>query len=177
MNAFKTTRMIRTIATMCVMMSVGNIAMAGEAFSNATATGNRFGPGNAAATAGYTGNGQGYARTDTRTGQVNFASGVAIGLDERGLTFSASNALAGRFGPAIASNLNITIGRDGSVASSGGLSTAQGGVSRTVSAGGFARNGQGGAVAGSAVGGRSTFGGKVTGQTWSNSMPPNFRGR
>ncbi|MEK6643975.1 MAG: hypothetical protein AABZ08_08700 [Planctomycetota bacterium] len=177
MNAFRNMKTLRTIVMMSVMMSVAQLVMAGEATSNATATGNAFGPGTAAATAGYIGDGRGYARTDTRTGAVNFASGMSIGVDNRGVCFSASNALAGRFGPAIASNLNICIGRDGSVASSGGLSTAQGGLARTVSAGGFARTNLGGALAGSTVGGRTDRGGTVTGRTWSDSMPPNFRGR
>lgn len=166
-----------TLAAMSVAMSVMSVVRAGEVSTNASATGSAFGPGSAAAGASYNGNGQGYAHTDTRTGDVNFASGVAVGVDNRGICFSASNALASRFGPALASNMNICIGRDGGVSSSGGLSTASGGLTRTVSAGGFARNLPGQFVSGATVGGRTDCGGYASGRTWSNSRPPNFRWR
>jgi len=173
MNAFcnKANTLIRSMTVIAVVMSAAKLALAGEVSTNASATGNRWGPGTATANAGYMGPGQGYAHTDTRSGNVNFASGVAMGVDNRGVCFSASNAVAGRLGPALASTFNICIGLDGRVASSGGLSTAIGGVTRTVSAAGFARTPFGGAVAGATAGARSDPHGFASGRTWSHSTP------
>jgi hypothetical protein len=167
----KVNRMTRLITMIAIVSGAAVVARAGEVSTSASATGNAWGPGTAAATAGYSGNGPGYAHTDTRTGNVNFASGVAWGVDNRGVCFSASNALAGRVGPALASNLNICIGLDGSVASSGGLAAARGGLTRSVSAGGFARSQFGGGVASSMVGARTDPRGFASGRTWSNSTP------
>lgn len=109
---------------------------AGDAATSATAGSNpRTGGGTAAATATYDGR-VGFARTDTRSGRVNTARGVAVGVDENGLSLSVSTAVAGRVGPAIATNFNLTIDRDGDVAHSTGVSVANGPGPREVTAGG-----------------------------------------
>ena len=147
-----------------------SITLAGEAFSNAGAGYNGFTGGTANATAGYRGDGPGYARTDTRTGNVNFAQGVSWGMDQHGLSFSASNAIATRFLPAAASNLNISIGFDGSVGSSGGMSIATGPIDRYAHAGGSAMNHRGGSTAISTAGGRSDPFGRVEARTFAKSQ-------
>jgi hypothetical protein len=156
-------------AALAALMLLAQAARAGEASSSATASNN----GAAAATAGYNGDGRGYVQTQTRSGNVTLARGVAVGVDQSGITFSASNAVAGRFLPAsLASNLNITIGFNGQVASSGGISVAQGPFERTASAGGFASNNRfAGATAGSTAGGRTDRFGTVRANTFSRSTP------
>ncbi len=150
------------------LMLLASTVRAGEASSSATASN----LGTAAATAGYNGDGRGYVQTQTRTGNVNVARGVAVGVDQNGITFSASNAVASRFLPAaVASNLNITIGFNGQVASSGGISVAQGPVQRTASAGGFASNNRFNATAGSTAGGSTDRFGTVRANTFSRSTP------
>jgi hypothetical protein len=161
----------RLMTVIALFLGAASPAFGGEASTSAAATGNFRGPGTATASAGSIGPGQGFARTSTRSGNVNFASGVALHVDDSGMCFSASNALAGRFGAALATTFNLCIGRDGSVASSGGLSTADGGVSRGVSAGGFARMQPTGAVAGATAAARSDPREIAIGRTWSHSTP------
>ena len=173
MNTRKTTRtsMLRSIATALALLASATFAWAGQASSNASATSNPFGPGTATAGAAYTGGGQGWARTNTRSGNnLNFGQGISFGVDPAtGVSFSASNAVAPRFGPAMASNFNLSIGLDGSVANSGGLSVANGGLSRNVHAGGFAGTNHGGSVAGSTAGGDTGRFGSVHARTYSDS--------
>lgn len=152
---------------------VANAAWAGEAATSASAGSNGSRPGSASATASYTGNGRGFAQTSTRSGPVSVGRGIAYGVDRDGITFSASHAVATRFGPAVASTLNITIGRDGSVAHSTGLSIAGGNRTRVASAGGFSANHPGSAAAaGATAGGHTGVRGRVQAMTDSRSLPP-----
>ncbi len=110
---------------------------ASDAESWARATGGGWRPGTAAAGARYEGD-FGFARSDTRTGKMNFARGVAVGVDENGLSLSISTAIAPNRGPALATNFNLSIGSDGEVAASTGRVLAEGGARRTAETGGFA---------------------------------------
>ncbi len=147
-------------------------AFAGEASTSAGVTQIGSRPGTATATAAYTGDGRGQARTMTRSGPVSLAKGLAIGVDRDGIDFSVSYAVGGRFLPAVASTFNLSLGRDGSVASSGGLSVANPAPIQSVNAGGFARSQPGGSISGATAGGRSDPYGKVTARTWSDSRRP-----
>ncbi len=151
----------------------GLTALAGEANSSASASSNRWGPGTAAATAGYEGNGIGFAQTNTRSGSTNFAQGLSLGFDEEGLSFSTSYAVAPRFGAAAAGTLNVAIGLDGSVATSVGRTVADGDANRSVDAGGSARPGSFGRtpVAVATTGGATGPRGTVVSQTQSNTRP------
>ncbi len=156
------------LAAMGLMLSGASAALASEAETRASADGRRGGAGTASAEARYEGD-VGFARTDSRSGNVSSARGVAVGLDEDGLSFSISNAIAGRRGIALASNLNITIGLDGEVAVSGGNSVARGPISRGASAGGLASNNGGIARAISEAAARSDRFGSARASTWSES--------
>ncbi|HKQ50231.1 MAG TPA: hypothetical protein VJZ71_19305 [Phycisphaerae bacterium] len=147
-------------------------AQAGEATTSAGVTQIGSRPGTANATAAYTGEGRGRAQTTTRSGRVTLAEGLAFGVDRDGIDFSVSYAVAGRFAPALASTFNLSIGRDGSVASSGGLSVAGNAPVRSVNAGGFARSQPGGSISGATAGGRSDPHGTVLAKTWSESRRP-----
>ena len=152
---------------------VVNACWAGEAATTASAGSNGSRTGSASASASYTGDGRGFAQTSTRSGPVSVGRGIAYGVDRDGITFSASHAVASRFGPAVASSLNITIGRDGSVAHSTGLSIAGGDRTRVANAGGFAANHRGsGATAGATAGGHTGVRGRVQAMTDSRSLPP-----
>jgi len=129
------------VLVMSGMMAMS--ALAGEASTSASA-GNRGG-GNAAATANYVGDGlAGLARTRTRTGAVNAATGLAVGVDSAGLDFSFGHAIAGQRGPAYAGTFNLSIGNNGQVSGSYGGVVAQGGAVRDVAAGGATRSSPGG---------------------------------
>jgi hypothetical protein len=164
------------IWTLMVGWMPGLAALAGEASSGASASSNRWGPGTAAATAGYQGNGIGFARTNTRSGNTNFAQGLSVGFDEEGLSLSTSYAVAPRFGTAAAGTMNVAIGLDGSVATSAGRTVADGDPDRRVDASGSARPGSYGrspaavATTGGATGPRGT----VVSRTHSDSRPGGF---
>ncbi|MBK9118157.1 MAG: hypothetical protein IPM18_00920 [Phycisphaerales bacterium] len=129
-----------------LMIGVGvSGAWASEAQTSASATGGRNN-GAATATARYDGQ-VGFARTDTKTGKVNLARGVAVGVDANGLSLSLSHAIAPQHGPAIATNFNMSIGRDGEVNHSVGSAVATGGSGRTVMAGGQTQSSVPGRVA------------------------------
>ncbi len=141
-------------------------AWAGEAWSDASAS-NRGG-GSASANAGYNGNGgHGIARTNTRTGKINLARGVAVGVDRNGIDLSFSHAIAGRFGPAYAGTFNMSIGRDGSVSHSYGQSLSRGGNAQSANAGGYTQSGRNGTSMATA-GGRTWGGGRVQASTKSH---------
>ncbi len=143
-------------------------AMAGEASTSATANNGWFTSGSAGATANYDGNGGvGFARTRSDTGNVNTARGLAVGVDEDGLDFSFSHAVAPKTGPAYAGTLNLSIGREGEVSGSYGGSLAQGGVARTVNAGGETRSDRFGGSATASAGGDTVGGGRVDARTHS----------
>lgn len=145
---------------------------AGEATTSAGVT--QFGtlPGTATATAAYNGGGNGHADTITRSGPINFARGVAYGVDQDSMDFSVSYAVGGGLLPARARTFNLSIGRDGSVSRSSGVSVASPSLLTSVNAGGFARSQRGGSVSAATAGGRSDPFGTVTGRTWSESRPP-----
>jgi len=127
-------------------------AWASDAETSASATSGRGRSGTATATARYEGD-IGFARTDTRTGAVNVARGVAVGVDEDGISLSISLAVAPQRGPAYATNFNLSFDTDGTSAASFGTALAAGGTRRTVSAGGRASATPSGAVAASMAGG------------------------
>lgn len=158
------------IAAMCF----ADMTWAGEASTSAGVSQVGVRPGTAEATAAYLGDGRGQARTRTSSGPVSFAQGTAFGVDRDGFDFSVSYAVGGRFIPATATTLNLSIGRDGSVATSHGISTASPAPIQAASAGGFARSQPGGSIAGATAAGRSDPGGTVVGRTWSESSPPRF---
>ena len=114
-----------TIATLMIGGLCATTVHASEAATQASARGGRGRSGSAAATAQYTGD-AGLARTQTRTGRINIARGLAVGVDENGLSLSFSHALAGKRGPAYSGTFNLSIGRDGQVAGSYGGAVSRG---------------------------------------------------
>ncbi|MBL8878029.1 MAG: hypothetical protein JNG88_02825 [Phycisphaerales bacterium] len=112
---------------------IGGTVFGADAATTAGVTG-RGRDATAVATANYTGE-AGFARTNSRSGEVNQARGIAVGFDENGLALSLSNAVEHR-GLAVASNFNINIDRDGDVSTSSGVALARGGREREVSVGG-----------------------------------------
>jgi hypothetical protein len=126
----------RMLGANLAALALGGAAMASEAGSSAAAGGRTGGSsGFANATAHYEGD-IGFANSKTHSGEVNFGRGVAIGLDENGLSLSISHALATKFGPAIATNFNLSIDRDGDVSSSHGIAVGEGPLHRAAEAGG-----------------------------------------
>ncbi len=142
------------ILTCLAMLSGGGLAAASEAETWANAGGSRRGNGQAEASARYEGD-VGFARTQTRSGRVNTARGLAVGVDENGLSLSASNAVSLPNGQAVARNFNLSIGRNGEVAVSGGNSVSFGRQQRSAQAGGSTTAGPRRTVATSTAAGRS----------------------
>ncbi|MBN1345256.1 MAG: hypothetical protein JXQ73_21365 [Phycisphaerae bacterium] len=157
------------LSTACVMTT-----LAGEASTNAWAQNT----GSAGATANWDGDGgKGIARTDTRTGKINLARGLAVGIDRDGLDLSFSHAIAPQRGPAYAGTFNLSIGRDGSVSHSYGGAIAQGGSTRSVEATGATSSRWNGTALASA-GGNTTRGGTVQARTYSrNDRAQPYQGR
>lgn len=115
----------------------------------------------ATATGGYRGPGIGWGNTEAQTGKINFAHGLGVGVDQRGLSLSSSYALGSKFGPAVAGTFNLGISPDGRVNGSVGRVAAEGGgPTQEVNAGGFASPGRYGS-AGATAGGRNGPGGVV----------------
>lgn len=166
----KRTHLYAKLLSGLVALSCGNAVFASEAQTSATAGGGLGRAGTAAATARYEGD-RGFARTDTKTGKVNLARGVAVGVDEDGLTLSISTAIAPKNGPALATNFNLSIGRDGDVGGSVGHAVALGGLQREVSAGGGAQTNGHNPVAVSQAGGRTVLGGIVRANSRSYTEP------
>jgi hypothetical protein len=169
------------IGMMLGMFGAANVR-AGEADSSATASGGWFSPtGTAAATANYAGDaaGRGVAQTQTRTtDKFNLARGWAVGVDRDGLDFSFSHAIAGRLGLGYAGTFNLSIGRDGSVSGSYGGALANGGIGRTVEAGGATRSAWNGSTSTATANGNTLHGGTVKAKTESYNRPGFlFRGR
>lgn len=165
-------RLARLTATLATL-ALTHAAVASEAQTSASAGSNRYARnGTATATASYEGD-VGFARTDTRSGSVNLARGVAVGFDEDGLSLSISNAIAPRFGPAIATNFNLSIDTDGDVSASRGLAIASGPLSRTATAGGVTANGRGllAPAASSFASGETDRHGRVIARTSAFSSP------
>lgn len=125
------------------------------------------GPGHAEANAGYDAP-QGLARTESRVGQVNVGQGFALGYGPDGLSLSHSIGVSGQNGLlGAAHNFNLSIGRDGTHVSHGGVQTI-GGNSRVL-AGGEAHYGPGQLGGGSYTGG---FGQNT--RAWSQSRTRRF---
>ncbi len=135
----KTTKIITACgsALWLVALAFTTSARASDAETSAAATSGRGRTGTATATARYEGD-VGFARTDTRTGAVNVARGVAIGVDEDGISLSVSLAVAPQRGPAYATNFNLSFDTNGDSAASFGTAIATGGTRRTITAGGRA---------------------------------------
>ncbi|MCK4343084.1 MAG: hypothetical protein KAY37_15320, partial [Phycisphaerae bacterium] len=89
--------------------------LASDAETSASATGGRRRSGTASAAARYEGD-LGFARTNTRTGALNAARAVALGVDRDGVSLSVSTAIAPQHGPAVATNFNMSIGTRGDAA-------------------------------------------------------------
>lgn len=139
------------------LFGMTSAALGADVATSASVGGSRSGPGAATATAHYEGD-VGFARTTSNSGKVNLARGVAVGFDEDGLSLSVSNAIATRRGPAIATNFNLSIDRDGDVSSSSGIAVANGPFQREASAGGSVGNRPGQAAISTATGKTDPFG-------------------
>ena len=128
-----------TMKILGMFFTMSSAAWAGEANTSATAGSRGFGPGTAAATANYDGNGIGFTKTQANSGNnLNFARGLSIGFDEDGLSLSHSYAVAPRFGPAIGGTMNLHIGTDGQSSLSTGRVKSSGDPSRRVAVSGSA---------------------------------------
>jgi hypothetical protein len=165
--------MTRFLTCTTVMFLTTLSAFASSAATNASAGRDILGRGNAQAYATYEGD-AGFARTNTRTGSVNIARGVAVGVDEDGLSLSVSTAFDPKHGPAIASNFNLSIGRDGS-SSSHGLAIANDRNERQASAGGAVTADRRGSLASSTAQAGSGPQGRAIARTSSNSQRPQPR--
>jgi hypothetical protein len=152
-------------------MSLGGVALAREAETDAWARSNNRGHGTAGADARYEGD-VGFARTRAESGKLSFARGVSVGVDERGLSFSASNAWATRFGIAGAGNFNLSINRDGQVSVSGGRSVSAGPIHRSAQAGGFTAATGRQAIGISSASARSDRYGRAEARTFSRNSGP-----
>ncbi|MCG3126604.1 MAG: hypothetical protein CHACPFDD_01455 [Phycisphaerae bacterium] len=155
-----------TVFSVFALFAAAN-AYAGDADSSATAGGGHGRNGDASATASYEGD-VGFARTRARSGPISTARGVAVGVDQDGLSLSISNAIATHHGLALASTLNISIERDGDVAISRGVSRADGAADWSATAGGSSTTRHGAAAVAHAAG-RSDPSGRVAARTWSQS--------
>lgn len=160
-----------TTMTMMTLSMGAALAGASEAETSATAESNRRGDGVAEATARYDGD-IGMARTDTRSGPITLARGLAWGFDRDGLTLSASHALSGRNGLALARNFNLSISPTGRVAVSGGRTVSRGPIRRSAGAGGLASSRHGQTTAISSAWGSTDRHGSVRTTTHSRSFKP-----
>ena len=150
-------------------------AWASEAKTSASAGSSRYQRnGTATATARYSGD-VGSARTQSRSGKVNVARGVAWGLDKDGLSLSVSNAIAPKRGPAVATTFNLSIGRDGRVSHSTGLAISKGPIYRSASAGGSVDTKRHGGSATAFAAGKSDRFGRVRAVTQSEQHRPQKR--
>lgn len=165
-----------TAYTCGLVLAAGTVgaARAGDASTSAFAnSGSGRNDGTAGATADYDGNGGvGYARTRSQTGRINLARGFAVGFDRNGIDLSFSHAIAGQRGPGYAGTFNMSLGRDGSVATSYGDSLARGGRSRSVQAGGTTRSSRNGTTSLARANGRTHHGGYVQARTQSRHRRP-----
>jgi hypothetical protein len=168
---------LTTFAMMTALtLGMAQVTLAGEAGSSASAGRNGWNSGSASADAWYDGNGPGIAKTKTKSNdKISFGRAFAVGFDEHGLSFSASHAVASRFGPAAAGNFNMTIGLDGEVSRSGGYAIGGGSVNKNVDAGGFASSGPFGSNSGATAGASTGPGGFAETKTWSNTSRRFFR--
>jgi hypothetical protein len=159
--------------TAMAMMTLAAVdTLASDAETSATAGSNRYHRnGTAQATARYEGD-IGFARTNTQSGSVNLARGVAVGLDESGLSLSISQAVAPRGGQAIAATFNLSIDRNGQVSRSRGVSVADGPIRNSATAGGRVNTGRHGNAATAIASGKTDRFGRVQARTESKQYRP-----
>lgn len=164
-------RVLTTLVLASFALSSSSAALAAGAATSANAGSSWYTPnGTAFATAEYQGD-AGWSRTDARSGRINTAGGVAVGVDDDVIALSVSNAIAPRHGPALATNFNLSIDRNGQVGGSFGVSAAHGPEFREAGAGGStATTRHGGAV--SEASGRSDDRGSVTTRTGASNIAP-----
>lgn len=137
------------------------------AFAQWAETGVDVGPGHASGSAGADGDIWSFGDTTSHVdGGGSFASGVAIGVGQDGISFSHSVGANGG-GAGFGHNINMTIGRNGSHVSSGGV-TSQGGNSRVQVGGGS------GQTLGNIGGGSIVKGWGNNTNAWSNSDTRRF---
>ncbi len=150
--------MIRLAMAALVTLMIAAAARASDAETQAWANSGRGGRGAAGGQASYRGD-LGFSRTESRSGRVNAARSVAVGVDERGLSLSISTAVSPQRGPALGTTLNISIDRDGDVATSVGAGGAAGGLARTVDVSGATSTGGARPTAAAQATGRTELGG------------------
>ena len=168
-------RKLTTILATAVCTGVSTVSWAGQATTSAVAGSPGLGTGTAAATADYRGDGPGYATTQTRSGRVNLARGIAVGFDRDGLSLSTSYGVAGHIGPAVAGTLSVNIGLNGQVATSIGRTVARGDRARTVSVAGGSGSRRGPARAWATSTGRTGPRGEVMSMAKSNHARALFK--
>ncbi|HEY3243968.1 MAG TPA: hypothetical protein VGM03_11525 [Phycisphaerae bacterium] len=129
--------MKRTLMTLVGMTLLGlpAAARASDAESSVRIGSDQRGTATADAAARYDGE-IGFARTQTRSGNITLARGVAVGFDQEGLSLSLSNGVATRSGLAVATNFNLSIGSDGRVSGSSGNVVSAGTAYRAAETGG-----------------------------------------
>jgi hypothetical protein len=159
-------------ATMTMMTLAAADVFASDAETSATAGGSRYQHnGTAQATASYEGD-VGFARTNTQSGSVNLARGIAVGVDQSGLSISVSQAVAPRGGSAVAATFNLSIDRDGQVSRSRGVTVADGPIQRSATAGGRVGTDRYGSTATAFASGRTDRFGRVQVNTDSEQYQP-----
>jgi len=165
-------KLLAALTTGLITSMLSAAALASDAETSASASSSRYQRnGTAAASARYDGQ-LGFARTRTRSGRINLARGVAVGIDRSGVSLSVSNAIAPKLGPAIGTSFNISIGRDGQVSASRGLSVSQGSAYRSATAGGRASTGRHGRAASALASGKTGRFGRVQATTSSEHYAP-----
>ena len=142
-------------------------AFASDADTSATAA--RAGRNTAAAATAHYDGAIGFAQTNTESGDLTRARGVAVGVDRDGLTLSVSNAFASRDGLGLATNFNISIDRDGHVSRSGGVALADSPYERSVTASGSATNDRRTEPALSYASAHTDTNGRAEARTWADS--------
>jgi len=161
---------MKRLMTTTIMLLMGPLGMTtvfgSEAATQASVTNGRSGNGSAMATAEYEGT-VGLARTRTETGKVTLARGLAVGLDEDGLSVSLSHGVASRRGPAYAGTFNLAINTNGQVSGSYGGALSRGGSSRSATAGGRVQAARRGGSATAFATGQTRGGGTVKASTQS----------
>ncbi|MFH1747545.1 MAG: hypothetical protein ABIG44_10925 [Planctomycetota bacterium] len=163
---------LQNLAISIVALGTMAGALASDAQTSATAANGRYQQnGTASATAHYQGD-VGFARTQSNSGRISTARGVAVGVDEQGVSLSISNAIAPRSGPALATTFNLSIGTDGHVSGSTGRSVATGSQYQSVSAGGGSGTGLMNHAATAFATGRTDRFGRVQAKTSSVSIQP-----
>jgi hypothetical protein len=165
----------RASLTISIVSLLSTGALASDAETSASASSNRFQHnGTAAATAHYDGK-VGFARTNTQSGQINLARGVAVGVDKSGVSLSVSNAVAPGRGPAVATTFNLSIDRNGQISKSRGTSVSTGPIYQSATAGGRVGTGRDGGAATAFASGKTDRFGHVQATTTARSITPVLR--